>query len=160
MAARKLGVLSISASMLALHRTWSECRESAAMRECLPLPNHALSEDGTWSHELVASRPIELLQESSGRSPFQHARLLCNVHVRWGCKSQIRVVMLEDLVMFCNQFKHVSHSILMLCKLQQMQSGNSISIFNTVNPNSPQHSWQAAAIPNHGWKLKLGWMID
>jgi hypothetical protein len=29
-------------------------------------------------------------------------------------------VMLEDLVVFCNQFIHVSHSILMLCKLQQI----------------------------------------
>jgi hypothetical protein len=31
-----------------------------------------------------------------------------------GCNSQIRVVMLEDLVGFCNQFIDMSHSILML----------------------------------------------
>jgi hypothetical protein len=120
MAVRKLGALSISASALALHHTCSECRASAAMRGCSPRPKHASGENGTWSHGLVASRPIEWQQESSGRSPFPRARLLCNVHVRSGCNSQIRVVMLEDLAVFCNEFIHVSHSILMLCKVQQI----------------------------------------
>ncbi len=82
MAARKLGALSISASALALHSTSSECRASAAMSGCSPLPKHASGENGTWSHGLVASRPIKWQQESSGRSPFPRARFLCNVHVR------------------------------------------------------------------------------
>ncbi len=71
-----------------------------------------IKRDGTWSHRSVASRPIEWQQESLVHSPFLHALLLCNVHVRRGCNSQIRVVMLEDLVVFCNQFIHVSHNIL------------------------------------------------
>jgi hypothetical protein len=121
MAVRKLAALSISASALALHHTCSECRVS--MRECSPRPKHASGENGTWSHGLVASRFIEWQQESSGRSPFPRERLLCHVHVRSGCNSQnsqIRVVMLEDLAVFCNEFIHVSHSILMLCKVQRI----------------------------------------
>ncbi len=98
-------------------------RASAAMRGCSPRPKHASVENGTWSHGLVASRHIEWQQESSGRFPFPRACLLCKVHIRsgsCGCNSQIRVVMLEDLTVFCNEFIHVSHSILMLCKLQQI----------------------------------------
>jgi hypothetical protein len=120
MAARKLRALSISASALALHSTCSECRASAAMSGSSPRPKHASGENGTGSHGLVASRPIEWQQESTGSSPFPRARLLCNVHVRGGCNSQIRVVMLEDLLVFCNQFIHFFHSILMLCMLQQI----------------------------------------
>jgi hypothetical protein len=112
--------LRVNLAASASARTCSECRASAAMRGCSPRPKHASGENGTWSHGLVASRPIEWQQESSGRSPFPRARLLCNVHVRSGCNSQIRVVMLEDLAVFCNEFIHVSHSILMLCKVQQI----------------------------------------
>ncbi len=103
---------------------WTGCgrwrRVPAEMRGCSPRPKHASGENGTWSHGLVASRPIEWQQESLGRFPFPLARLLCNVHIRRGCNSQIRVVMLEILVVFCNQFIQVSYSILMLCKLQQI----------------------------------------
>ncbi len=113
----------------------------AAMRGCSPRLKHASGEDWTWSHGSVAARPIEWQQESLGRSPFPRACSLCTVHVlsagclercadaryamcmsglRRRCNSQIRVMMLEDLVVFCNQFIHVSHSILMLCKPQQI----------------------------------------
>jgi hypothetical protein len=104
--------------VLAMHSTCPECRVSAAMHGFSPLPNHALGKDGTWSHGLVASRPIEWQQETLGSSPFPcvyHG--LCNMHVRRGCNSQIRVVILEDLHLF-----------------------NSTSIFNRMNPSSPQHS--------------------
>ncbi len=91
------------------------------LQQCtyLPVPNHVSGEDGTWSPESVASRPIKWQQETSGRSPFQHAQLLCKMHVRRGSNSQIRVVMLEDLVVLYNQFIYVSLSIRMFCKLQQ-----------------------------------------
>jgi hypothetical protein len=46
-----------------------------------------------------------------GELPFPCTSLFCNMHVRGGCNSQIRVVMLEDLVVFYNQFIHVSHSM-------------------------------------------------
>ncbi len=109
----------ITCGSLNLHSTCSECMASAAMSRCSPKPKHASGDDGTWSQGLVASRPIEWQRETLGCSPFQHARLLCNVHARRECNSQIRVVMLEDLVVLCNQFIQVSHSILMLCKLHQ-----------------------------------------
>jgi hypothetical protein len=76
--------------------------------------NHASCEDGAWSHGLVASRPIKWQQETSGGSLFPRARSICNMHVNRGCDSQIRIVMLEDLVVFSNQFIYVYHSILML----------------------------------------------
>jgi hypothetical protein len=120
-AARKTGAPPDSA--LCAHAMQHACPEGCAHAEmcgCSPRPKHASGENGTWSHGLVASRPIEWKQESSGRSPFPRARLLCNVHVRSGCNSQIRVVMLEDLAVFGNEFIHVSHSILMLCKVQQI----------------------------------------
>ncbi len=122
MAAKNPWVLSIFASALTLHSTCSEYRASAAMHGCSPRPKQASGENGTRSHGLVTSRPIEWqqLERISGGSPLPQVRLLCNVHARRGCNSKIRVVMLEDLVVFCNQFISVSHSILMLCKLHQI----------------------------------------
>ena len=47
---------------------------SAAMRGCLPQPNHASGEDMAWSHGSIASRPIEWQRETPGRAPFPRAR--------------------------------------------------------------------------------------
>jgi hypothetical protein len=69
--------------------------------------------------DLLYQDPLNGSKNARGALHFR-SLLLCNVHVRRGCNSQIRVVMLEDLVVFCNQFIHVYHSILMLCKLQQI----------------------------------------
>jgi hypothetical protein len=56
------GAHPISARALAMH---CACVRSDALR-----PNHASSEDGTWTHGLVASRPIEWQRETQGHSPF------------------------------------------------------------------------------------------
>jgi hypothetical protein len=40
------------------------------------------------------------------------------------------------------------------------QSFLSVHIFTFVGSRSPQHSWPAAAMPNHDEMLSFGWMID
>jgi hypothetical protein len=79
MTARNTGARPVSARALAMHHA---CVRGDARR-----PNHTSSEDGTGTHGLVASRPIELewQQETQGRSPFLRAQrralTLCNMHV-------------------------------------------------------------------------------
>ncbi len=113
-----LGARPVSARALAMHRA---CVRSNALR---PKPRIGWGWDlvsliGRFKTHRLAARKLGALSISALAS----SRLLCNVHVRRGCNncnSQIRVVMLEDLAVSCNQFIHVSHSILMLCKLQQI----------------------------------------
>ena len=59
------GAHPISARALAMH--------CACVRSDALLLNHASSEDGTWTHGSVASRPIAWQRETQGRSPFLRA---------------------------------------------------------------------------------------
>ncbi len=45
-------------------------------------------------------------------------------------------------------------------KRWQNQSILSVSVFTFVVSRPPQHSWPAAATPNHDEMLSFGWMID
>jgi hypothetical protein len=45
-------------------------------------------------------------------------------------------------------------------KRWQNQSFLSVHIFTFVGSRPPQHSWPAAATPNHDEMLSFGWMID
>jgi hypothetical protein len=40
------------------------------------------------------------------------------------------------------------------------QSFLSVHVFTFVGSRPPQHSWRAAAAPNHDEMLSFGWMID
>ena len=42
----------------------------------------------------------------------------------------------------------------------QNQSFLSVNVFTFVESRPPQHSWPAAAAPNHDEMLSFGWMID
>ena len=41
-----------------------------------------------------------------------------------------------------------------------IQSLLSVNVFTFVGSRPPQHSWPAAATPNHNEMLSFGWMID
>ncbi len=45
-------------------------------------------------------------------------------------------------------------------KRWQNQSFLSVDVFIFVGSRPPQHSWPAAATPNHDEMLSFGWMID
>ncbi len=45
-------------------------------------------------------------------------------------------------------------------KRWQNQSFLSVHVFFFVGSRPPQHSWPAAATPNHDEMLSFGWMID
>ncbi len=45
-------------------------------------------------------------------------------------------------------------------KRWQNQSFLSVNVFTFVGSRPPQHSWPAAATPNHDEMLSFGWMID
>ncbi len=45
-------------------------------------------------------------------------------------------------------------------KRWQNQSFLSVHVFTFVGSRPPQHSWPAAATPNHDEMLSFGWMID
>ncbi len=45
-------------------------------------------------------------------------------------------------------------------KRWQNQSFLSVNVFTFVGSRPPQHSWAAAAAPNHDEMLSFGWMID
>ncbi len=45
-------------------------------------------------------------------------------------------------------------------KRWQNQSFLSVNVFTFVGSRPPQHSWPAAAMPNHDEMLSFGWMID
>jgi len=45
-------------------------------------------------------------------------------------------------------------------KRWQNQSFLSVNVFTFVGSRPPQHSWPAAAAPNHDEMLSFGWMID
>ena len=45
-------------------------------------------------------------------------------------------------------------------KRGQNQSFLSVHVFTFVGSRPPQHSWPAAAAPNHDEMLSFGWMID
>ena len=45
-------------------------------------------------------------------------------------------------------------------KKWQNQSFLSVHVFIFVGSRPPQHSWPAAAMPNHDEMLSFGWMID
>ncbi len=40
------------------------------------------------------------------------------------------------------------------------QSFLSVHVFTFVGSRPPQHSWPAAAMPNHDEMLRFGWMMD
>jgi hypothetical protein len=45
-------------------------------------------------------------------------------------------------------------------KRWQNQSFLGVHVFTFVGSRPPQHSWPAAAMPNHDEILSFGWMID
>ncbi len=163
MAARKVGALSISASALALHHAW-HCMpwvQGVCSDERMLAPANArirrewdlISRIGRIRTHQMAARKVGGLSISAHALAMQCA---CQEGIQFSNQSsdawRSGCVLQSIHTCFSQHPDVMQASTDLIC--------NSTLIFNRVNPSSPQHSWQAAAKPNHGWKLKLGWVID